>query len=102
MLRAHWNDVIGKIVGEDPGDYETEPPSPPDGVVPEARRRFFRVTKSQVDANGNGLPDWWELQYGYQPFAGVGQSGRADAAGDPDGDGLLNFEELTFGTNFLN
>ncbi|MCX5886111.1 MAG: hypothetical protein NT096_09420 [Proteobacteria bacterium] len=40
---------------------------------------------TDIDADGNGLPDWWELQY----FGTTGQSASADA----DSDGLTNLEE---------
>lgn len=43
------------------------------------------------DTNGNGLPDAWEIEY-------FGQIG-VDPYADPDGDGLLNFEEFLLGTN---
>src|SRR5690606_35763331 len=39
----------------------------------------------------DGLPDGWEVPLGLDP-------GRDDAAGDPDGDGLTNTEELALGT----
>jgi probable HAF family extracellular repeat protein len=43
------------------------------------------------DSDQNGLPDWWERYY----FGHLG----VDPAGDGDGDGLTNLEELQRGTN---
>jgi List-Bact-rpt repeat protein len=43
------------------------------------------------DSNGNGLPDWWEMQY----FGNLNQT----ASGDFDGDGVSNFDEYVEGTN---
>lgn len=40
-----------------------------------------------LDYNGNGLPDWWELHY------------LADPNADPDGDGVINSLEHRFGTD---
>jgi hypothetical protein len=44
-----------------------------------------------VDLNGNGMADNWELQY----FGAFGQS----ASADPDGDGRSNLTEYLMGTN---
>jgi len=46
------------------------------------------------DANGNGIPDWWEMQY----FHNLNQT----ALGDYDGDGVDNLDEYLEGTNPTN
>jgi hypothetical protein len=43
------------------------------------------------DADGDGLPDWWEEAYGTN-------KNLADASADPDSDGLVNANELSLGT----
>lgn len=48
------------------------------------------------DSDGDGLPDWWELLYGLDPFDATGDNG---ANGDPDGDGLHNIYEYWSGTD---
>lgn len=61
------------------------------------------------DADGDGLPDYWETQYGLFPdddgSTGETSPGAKDgpdgALGDPDGDGLTNTQEFEFGTNPL-
>ncbi len=44
------------------------------------------LTLVNPDANSNGVPDWWENQYG-------------STGADPDGDGLTNLQEYEHGTN---
>jgi hypothetical protein len=48
-----------------------------------------------VSQVGDGIPNSWKLQYGFNPF----DSGLA--AADPDGDGLSNLQEFLDGTNPL-
>jgi len=55
----------------------------------QGKSSFTMVT--DMDADGNGLPDWWELQY----FGATKQS----ASADPDSDGLTNLQEYQKGTN---
>lgn len=44
-----------------------------------------------LDADGDGLPTDWELQYGLNPNSSAGNDG---ANGDPDGDGVTNAQEF--------
>ena len=46
------------------------------------------LVKIEVDSDNDGLPNEWELQYGFNP-----NDGR-DAAADADGDGFSNLEEF--------
>ena len=45
-----------------------------------------------TDTDGDGLPDWWEIQYGLNPAV-------ADASGNLDGDSLTNLGEYNTGSN---
>ena len=51
------------------------------------------VTPSEKDSDGDGIPDWWEKKYGLNP------EDPADAAEDPDGDGLTNLYEYLTGND---
>lgn len=46
--------------------------------------------------DGDGLPRPWEIDFALSPHSGTGTEG---AAGDPDGDGRTNAEELALGTH---
>jgi hypothetical protein len=48
------------------------------------------------DTDADGLPDWWEVQYGLSPTDANGDNGPT---GDPDKDGLTNAQEYAAHTN---
>jgi len=48
-----------------------------------------------IDNDGDGIPDFWEEQYGFNPLD------PADASSDPAGDGLSNLEKYSLGRNPL-
>jgi hypothetical protein len=45
------------------------------------------------DSDDDGMPDWWEQLYG------LNATSKADALGDPDGDGWNNLHEFKAGTD---
>lgn len=51
-------------------------------------------TAPPADADGDGMPDTWELEHGLD-------SGQADSNRDPDGDGYTNLEAYLNATNPL-
>ncbi len=54
----------------------------------------YQVTTARLDdADGDGLPDVWELAHGLNP------NDPSDAALDQDGDGSSNLHEFLAGTN---
>jgi Bacterial TSP3 repeat len=56
-----------------------------------SERIDLRLGTAPVDSDGDGLADAWELQH----FGNL----NANAAGDPDGDGMSNLREFRAGTN---
>ncbi len=46
-----------------------------------------------LDTDGDGMPDWWEDQFGFNKASG------GDAALDSDGDGMSNLAEFRAGTD---
>jgi len=47
---------------------------------------------SMGDADSDGMPDAWEIEYGLDPLVN-------DASGDADGDGFTNLQEYRMSTN---
>ena len=56
--------------------------------------RYFRVV-GETDADHDGIEDWWEDEFGFDPLD------PSDASLDPDSDGLSNLREFLAGTNPL-
>lgn len=67
-----------------------------DGLALEAERLVNVVLLNVQDSDGDGLPDNWEAQYGFNAADSTGING---ANGDPDGDQFTNIQEYLAGTN---
>lgn len=65
-------------------------------VVLSADRDCTARFEKTDDLDGDGLPDWWELEFGLRADSAVGDDG---ADGDPDGDGVTNAQEFANGTH---
>ena len=57
---------------------------------------FQTGSTNSFSTQGDGLPDWWKLKYGLNPYSTSTVNGPN---GDPDGDGRNNLTEYLFGTN---
>ena len=53
----------------------------------------FELKAPFLDSDSDGMPDWWEILNGLDPFD------PTDATQDPDGDGVTNRDEYFAGTN---
>lgn len=58
--------------------------------------RYLTGLVLSPDSDGDALPDSWETQFGLNPGSATGSDG---GAGDPDGDGRTNVQELVDGTH---
>ncbi len=60
--------------------------------VADTRNRRMQLFDVYVDSDGDGMPDFWELEHGFDPAV-------PDGDADSDADGLTNSEEYLYGTN---
>jgi hypothetical protein len=66
--------------------------------VPDAFGTFLDA--ALIDSDGDGIPDWWMMQYFGHPTGQAGDLSRA--SDDADGDGASNLQEYLAGTNPTN
>ena len=65
------------------------------GRITSTDYKSFWVTPDLDDTDNDGIPNWWEEKYGFNPEF------KFDAEEDSDEDGLTNLEEFKAGTNPL-
>ena len=62
-------------------------------VIHSSKKAYVAATAKGILTDGDGMPDFWEILYGFDP------NNPNDAAGDADGDGLTNLQEFLLGSN---
>ncbi len=65
-------------------------------AVPAGRATGFTAVTTLADTDGDGIPDEWEIRYGFST------NNIADRLLDSDGDGMLNWQEYIAGTDPTN
>jgi pimeloyl-ACP methyl ester carboxylesterase len=68
--------------------------------VGDRTNQLFLWARSYIDTDGDGLPDWWEMENGLDPSnPDTGNTGVSDGYKDGDNDGWTNLQEYQNGTN---
>lgn len=66
------------------------------GVYSATKRYSYTINQPLlVDSDGDGFPDIWEIEYGFNPL----QADRTGREADSDGDGYSDFDEILRGTD---
>jgi hypothetical protein len=73
-----------------PGDAEQD--SDLDVLADDRERYIYKTDPALADTDGDGMPDGWEVAYGFNPLL------YADGGFDFDADGLSNADEYQHGT----
>ena len=81
-------------VGAPEWDYRPQDPAPHGDVTGPGRVILYDL--ATLDADADGLPDRWEMDFDLDPTSAVGDNG---ASGDPDHDGRTNAEEYSAHTH---
>lgn len=95
------NDNDGLNDGAETKTWNTNPwvaDTDGDGLSDYDETQVHGTDPNLEDGDADGLSDPWELDQGLDPNVGTGADG---ATGDPDADGLVNADELTWNTQAL-
>jgi hypothetical protein len=90
---TEWDDADGDGYGDNIDEFDDNPAawrdSDGDGMPDELNQRADNPTnlREDTDDDNDGMADWWEEKYGFDPLD------PSDADGDADGDGYSNLEE---------
>jgi parallel beta-helix repeat protein len=103
LVEASTNSVNWTVIANAPPDTNRVLVSTSYGIYFRVRATNFidasfasniaSITGPPDDFDGDGMPDSWELTYGFNP------GNPLDASQDADGDGLSNLDEYRAGTN---
>ncbi len=84
--------VVVPVTGANVIEFERTGGTANEGIAFDALSMEVNPT-ALADADGDGLPLWWEQDHGFN------DSNAADAAEDADGDGLTSLQEYQLGTD---
>lgn len=69
--------------------------------LPDIEENYLGTNMTKWDTDGDGIPDGWEVNYGKKLLINskpsLDPTDPGDRDGDPDGDGLTNIEEYSYG-----
>ncbi len=98
--------IAEQLLGLDPADSDSdndgildgnEDPDK-DGLTNSAEIYVHFTNPLRADTDADGMPDGWEIAHVLNPLSAAGNDGTA---GDPDGDGLTNYQEWLNDSNPL-
>ena len=92
LYGATWDEVVPLRHNSISSRLERDPPQPGGALI----RLAVDGALPAIDSDNDGLSNTWETVYGLDPFSATGADG---AAGDADGDGRTNAQELADGTH---
>ncbi len=95
LTNSTWAGELPIVIGADGQDW-----TPTTVAIGARTNSLFLWARVLRDTDGDGLPDWWELEHGLDPNnPDTGNTGVSDGYKDSDNDGWTNLQEYQNGTS---